>query len=114
MNAEHVALPLPAALARLAETFSQADGLPPIDLTVTTNAAGEPLVIVETLDAYEWANFLRLYPLPNTVTGEVQFRGVINGVQWAVMYLPQRPVPYTLVDWNSPAQATQMVPVVTQ
>ena len=113
MNAEQV-LSKPAAMRLLAETLEQADGLPPIDLIVTTNPAGEPIVIVETLDAYEWANHLRLYPLPNTVTGEVQFRGVINGVQWAVMYLPQRPVPYTLVDWNSPTQVTQMVPVVNR
>jgi hypothetical protein len=109
-------LSLPAAIERLAETVRQSDGLPPVDFTITRTVSGEPLVIVESLDnGYDWANHLRIAPLLlNTTSGEVQFRGRVNGVQWAVVILPDQPVPYSLVDWDGPAHQTQLVPVVSQ
>ena len=112
MNAEK--LSLPAAIERLSQTVGLAHGLPEVDFVVTRTVSGEPLVIIESLvSGFDWANFLRLSPLVlNTVSGEIQFRGRVNGVQWAIVILPDQPVPYSLVDWDGPAHQTQLLPVV--
>lgn len=116
MNAERAVLSLPAAIERLAETVAQADGLPQVDFTITRTVKGEPLIIVESLDnGLDWANFLRLPLLQlNTLKGEIEFRGPINGVLWSIMILPDEPVPFIPVDWDGPAHQTQLVPVVSQ
>lgn len=96
-----------AAMARIAETLAQADGLPPIDVMVAQHVEGDPVVIVESLDAYEWGHFLHLDWVADTQTGEVEFTGIVNGVRWSVLYLPrsvQRPV-----DWSSPIHHTQVI-----
>lgn len=52
---------MPAALDQLAQTLRQADGLPELsEFWITINSHGEPMVIAETLDAYDWANHLHL------------------------------------------------------
>lgn len=113
MNAERV-LSLSAAIERLSETVAQADGLPQVDFRITCTVKGEPLIIVESLDnGYDWANHLNLRALQiNTLKGEVEFRGHINGVLWSILVLPDEPVPYIPVDWDGPAHQTQLVPVV--
>jgi hypothetical protein len=113
LHADHV-LSLPAALERLSETVAQADRLPQVDFTITRTVEGEPLIIVESLDnGYDWANHLNLRALQiNTLKGEVEFRGHINGVLWSILVLPDEPVPYIPTDWDSPAHQTQLVPMV--
>ena len=106
----------PIALELVAETLRQADGLPPIELKFTTTIDGEPLVLVETLDAIEWAHHLHLRPeyvdtSPNS-RGEARYGGLVNGVRWAVMYCPDQPIGYVPTDWTGPVHATQAFPAV--
>lgn len=105
---------MPAALDQLAETLRQADGLPELsEFWITFDAHGEPLVIAETLDAYSWANHLHLYPLPNTATGEVQFRGRANGLTWSFLYIPGRADQVDPSDWDGLVHRTQAFQAVS-
>lgn len=106
-HAEALTLSKSTALKRISETISQADGLPPIDFAITRHVNGYLIVIVETLDAYEWANFLHLDWIADTGTGEVEFTGVVNGVHWSIFYLP-RTMPKA-TNWASPIHHTQVI-----
>ena len=96
-----------AAMQRIAETLSRADGLPPIDVTVAQHVEGDPVVIVESLDAYEWGHHLHLDWVADTLTGEVEFTGIVNGVRWSILYLPRTAPRAT--DWASPIHHTQVI-----
>lgn len=96
-----------SALEQVAQTIGQADGLPAIEFTMTRHVDGYPLVLVETLDAYDWANHLHLDWVADTKTGEVEFSGVVDGVHWSILYLPRTTQRAT--DWASPIHHTQVI-----
>lgn len=111
---------LPAALERAALTIRQCDGLPPLMTVQATlhRRTGEPIIIVDPmvpLGAYQWGNHLRLSPLPDVQTGEVEFRGRVNGVLWSVLYQPDSPIDLIPTDLARGAvYRTQALPVVAE
>jgi hypothetical protein len=98
----------PDVLERVLDTIRRS-GLDLTDFRITTTIDDQPLVIAETLNAYAWANHLRLRLTWYNGAGDAQFKGVANGIHFAFLYTPStHPVAYrpTAID------ATQALPAV--